>query len=123
MRYDQLKQRMLYVQSQLLKSEEKNQCWAEISAVRLYTYRGCTELGTEEMDGVLSVCFQRQLENLLQQRQYAAQRRKNGEIHFFFLHAFLKNSAEVQLQHSSNIFLSNELMEVLDYSSSTCQVF
>lgn len=89
MRYDQLKQRMLYVQSQLLKSEEKNQCWAEISAVRLYTYRGCTELGTEEMDGVLSVCFQRQLENLLQQRQYAAQSRKMGKS-IFFLTCLLK---------------------------------
>lgn len=91
MRYDQLKQRMLYVQSQLLESEEKNQCWAEISAVRLCTYRGCTELGTEEMDGVLSVCFQRQLKNLLQQRQHAAQSRKMGKS-IFFLTCFLKKT-------------------------------
>lgn len=77
-------------------------------------YGGWSGLDRKETDGVVSVCFQSLFQHFSQKRQFVAWSKKNGEIHWlFFLHASLnQHSVEVQLQHSSNKFLSSELMEV-----------
>lgn len=123
-----MKQNTLCARSQLFKSEEKNRCRAAISAAGLCPaglhsqLPGCVLRGWRGQQTGWGGCADlRQLCSMAGLLHRAETWEKPSVL--IFLHAFLKQpSVTVQLQRSSNSFLSKELMEVprlllLDISS------